>query len=276
MRHLRGATAIVTGASRGIGPDICSALGRRGVKLALIARSESALRTIADGLSAKGISAVPISANLGEDSSLMQALTLATRKLERIDLLVNNAAIEVLGPFHKLQADQIDEIVRVNVRAPMRLTLGVMSEMLAARRGHIVNVASAAGPFGLPYQAVYAATKAALIAFTKSIREEYRGTGVSASAVIPTFILGTGMYQRGLERAGVREHAPLVLTSTPWQVARAVVRAIEYDLPEVAVNRIPLRPILATIGLLPGMAGWLLRALGVTESMRRASERRPS
>jgi short-subunit dehydrogenase len=274
MRDLRGATAIVTGASRGIGPYICAALGEQGVKLALFARSKSELLRVAEQLRERGIAASAVPVDLADDAAIDEALSVVRQQLGHVDILVNNAGLEALGAFHTLPRERIDELLRVNVRVPMRLTSLLLAEMLAAHRGHIVNVASAAGHFGLPYQAIYAASKAALIAFTHAVRWENRGTGVSASAVIPTLVVGTGMYERERARAPLGERVPWIVTATPQRVARAVTRAIQRDSAEIVVNKVPLRPILAAMTLVPGSGGWLLRALGVTEIFRRAANRR--
>ncbi len=170
MRDLDGATAIVTGASRGVGPYIAHALGRRGVVLALIARSADELGAVATKLAGYRIDATPVVADLANDAGLERALSMARRALGRIDVVVNNAAVDALGPFHETGTERIDAVLRVNLRAALELARRVLPDMLAAGRGHIVNVASAAAAFGLPYEAVYAATKGALVAFTRSIR----------------------------------------------------------------------------------------------------------
>jgi len=260
MDDLRGATAIVTGASRGIGPYISEVLGAQGVRLALFARSAEDLNAVAVRLGERGIEATPVPVDLTDDEAVLAALAVAKQTLGHIDILVNNAGLDALGAFHTLSPARIDEVLHLNLRIPMHLTRLVLGDMVARHRGHIVNVSSAAGTFGLPYQVVYAATKAALIAFTQSVRWEYRGAGVSASAVLPTLVVGTGMYERERALAPAGEGAPWVLTTTPERVAHAVVRAIERDLPEVVVNRVPLRPVLAALTLVPGSGGWLLRA----------------
>ena len=273
MRDLHGATAIVTGASRGLGPYIAAALGTRGVALALLARSRAELEAVAHRLGARGTTATAIPCDIADDHAREAALTRARAVLGRIDIVVSNAAIQALGPVHAVAPERVDEVLHLNVAVPMRLARSVLPEMLAARRGHIVNVASAAGPFGLPYQAAYAASKAALISFTRSLREECRETGVSASVVVPSFIVGTGMYERERDRSGVDERAPWMLTTSPRQVAQALVSAIERDRAEIVVNRVPLRPALAALALFPGIGPWILRAAGIVAGFRHASEK---
>ncbi len=271
MRDLQGATALVTGASRGVGPHICAALAARGVAMALIARSAVQLEQVAAHLRQGGARATAVPADLGDGAEIDDVVGRARAALGRIDILVNNAGLDVLGAFHTLAPESIDEVMRVNVGGTMRLTRVVLADMRAAGRGHVVNIASAAGHFGLPYQAVYAASKAALLGFTRSIREECRGSGVSASAVVPTFVLGAGMYERRRVQAHLDRRAPWLLTTTPERVGRAVVRAIEGDRAEVLVNRVPLRPILAIVRLVPGGAAWFLRVFGVVAGLAEAA-----
>jgi short-subunit dehydrogenase len=274
MRRLKNATAIVTGASRGIGPFICESLGSRGVNLALVARSEAELRSQARRLQRHGIVAAPVPADLATASGVDVAVAGAARALGSVDILVNNAGLECLGSFHEIQPAALRAILRLNMEGTMQLTRLVLPSMLARGRGHIVTIASAAGAFGVPYQAVYASTKAALVTFMSSIRSEYRGTGVSASAVLPTLVVGAGMYERERLLAPAGERISWALTCRPREVARAVVRAIEQDRAEVTVNRFPLRPVLGLLALFPGAGGWLLRQMGVTDSFSRAADRR--
>ena len=139
----------------------------------------------------------------------------------------------------------------------MMLTRAVLPDMLRRRGGHIVNMSSLAGKFGPGYQEAYAATKAALTAFSFSLRGTYRGTGVSASVVCPGFV-EAGIYARMKQRIG--RPAPGILglgVCQPERVAQAVLRAIQRDWPEVFVSRVPVRPVLALYPLSPSLGAWI-------------------
>jgi NADP-dependent 3-hydroxy acid dehydrogenase YdfG len=111
MFELRDATAIVTGASRGIGPHICAALGQRGVRLAVIARSSAELHAVAARLWQSGITATPIPADLTDDAALGDTLVAAKQALGHIDILVNNAGPDALGTSHTLLPARIDDVL---------------------------------------------------------------------------------------------------------------------------------------------------------------------
>jgi short-subunit dehydrogenase len=145
----------------------------------------------------------------------------------------------------------------------------VLANMVARKSGHIVNISSLAGKAGPACQEPYAATKAALTAFTFSLRATYRGTGVSASVVCPSFV-EAGIYARIKTRTC--RSAPVMLAgNSPERVARAVVRAIRRDVPELIVNRFPIRPVLALSALSPTLGEWLMNFLGVNDFFRSAA-----
>ncbi len=133
-----------------------------------------------------------------------------------------------------------------------------------------MNISSLAGKVGLPYNEPYAATKAGLVGLTKSLRAEYRGTGVSASVVCPGFV-EAGMYQRWRDQTG--RVAPRILgRSSPEAVGRAVVHAIERDVPEVLVNPGPTRLLVTLAELSPALAEKVVRRLGVAKWFRTTAE----
>jgi short-subunit dehydrogenase len=254
----------VTGASRGIGPHIVRALAARGVHLALAARSADLLETVAAEARARGVRAVPCPADLTRPEDRQRAVERTAAALGPIAVLVNNAGIETAGAFAALTADDIAVTVETNLTAPLHLARLVLPGMLARRRGHIVNVASLGGKQGAPYDAVYCGTKAGLVEWTAALRAELRGTGVSVSAVCPGYVTGVGMFAR----FGVP--APRAIGScAPEAVAAAVVRAVTRDQPEVIVNSMPVRGLLALDALSPRLGLWLVERLGVTAFQRR-------
>lgn len=270
MKDLAGKAAIVTGASRGLGVYIARALAAAGMDLVIAARTAAALDDLKAQLEGGGRKIIAVPTDLGQRAAREALVAAATAALGPVDVLVNNAGIEFTVAYHKLRPEEIDDAITVNLAAAMHLARLVLPDMLARGRGHIVNLSSLAGKAGPAYSEPYAATKAALIGFTQSLRASYAGTGVSASVICPGFV-EEGMYARAKAEVGLA--APKALgVSTPQAVADAVVRAIRDDLPEVIVNPRPVRPLLALAALAPGLAEKLARLIGVNEIFRKGAE----
>jgi len=253
MKDLNGRTAIVTGASRGLGVYIARGLASRGMNLVLAARSADAIGALSQDLSAHGHRAIAVPTDVVQREHLEGLVERTLAEFGTIDVLVNNAGLEAVYHYHKLPLAEVDQVIGVNLRAPMHLTSMVLPGMLERRRGHIVNISSLAGKAGPACAEPYAATKAGLIGFTQSLRASYRADGVSASVICPGFVSGAGMYARAKEQYG-REAPRMLGQSTPEAVARAVLKAIEDDLPEVIVNPAPVRPLLGLAATAPGLA----------------------
>ena len=278
MKPLAGRCAIVTGASRGIGAHIALALAAEGMSLVLAARSPDNLEQRCREIESAHPSArvVGIPTDVADELALRRLVTAAVGELEAIDLLVNNAGVETFAPFDLVERSEIEAAIRVNLLAPMLLTHQVLPAMLRRRRGHIVNVASLAGKMGLACMETYAATKSGVIGFTQSLRATYAGSGVSASAVCPGFVAEGGMYARftadlELRRNGSSSRPPSFQPVTAGAVARAVVRAVTLDLPEVIVTRRPIRPLLAAATLSPGLAERAIERLGLHRLTRQVA-----
>lgn len=273
MRELEGRTAVVTGASRGLGRHIARALAAEGVDLGLVARSAGALERVASELGeAHGVAASPIPADLSDRREVEAAAGRARSELGAVDVLVNNAGLMTTHPFHLRDPDDIEKGVRVNLLAPLLLARHLVPEMVERGRGHVVNISSLAGKIGPPYEEVYGATKAGLIGFTQSLRREYRGTGVSASVICPGYVTGTGMYADVVDETGVT--APeRIGRATPAGVASAVLRGICDDAPEIVVNSAPVRPLTVLSEVSPRLGEWLGRRLGVFRPFERGVEK---
>ena len=253
----------MTGASRGIGPYIAQTLAKQGMNLVLAARSAAQLETLADHTRRSGVKSVAMPVDLREPGACQVLISAAMKKCGPVDVLVNNAGAEMTSSYHKLPSQAIERIIQVNLTAPMLLARLVLPEMLERRCGHIVNMSSLAGKVGPPFCEPYAATKAGLIAFTQSLRIEYRGTGVSASVICPGNVQA-GIYQRLMGETGLT--APSFLgTSTPESVALAVVRCIKKDIPEIIVNPGPARWLTALAELSPSLAEYVMRRFGVAD-----------
>ncbi|MFL5575913.1 MAG: SDR family NAD(P)-dependent oxidoreductase [Gemmatimonadaceae bacterium] len=257
MLDLYNKRVLITGAAGGIGPHLARRFAQRGARLVLSALPDSGVADVADDLRAAAVEA-----DLTRAAEVERLATAAVEALGGVDVLVNNAGVEMMRPFERLGGVELATALAVNLAAPMQLTRLLLPAMLERRLGHVVNVASLAGKAAPAHMETYSATKAGLIAFTRSLRATYRGRGVSASVVCPGFVRAGGMYQRAHESLGVT--APRLMgTTSPTAVADAAVRVVERDLPEAIVNRGPVRLLVAAGELFPELGPWLLRRSGV-------------
>ena len=267
MKTIRGAHALVTGGSRGLGPHIGRALADAGANLTLTARSADSLRQVAEELAGDATRVHAIAADVCDDVARRKLIEEAESTLGPIDILVNNAGIEWIVPYTDLSPDRIEAMVRTNLVAPLILSRLVLEGMIERGRGHVVMMSSLGGKKGSPYSATYAATKAGMIAWTSGLRIELEGTGVSASVICPGFVSEAGMF------AVRTQKAPRVLgTSTPEAVAQAVLRAIQRDVGEIIVNPGPVRLMMVFEHLSPRFARWVLEKAGVYDYYRRQAE----
>ncbi|MGW7517531.1 SDR family NAD(P)-dependent oxidoreductase [Streptomyces sp. NPDC054796] len=186
MHDYTGQTALVTGASKGLGEAFARELAARGAHLVLVARSADALDKLAEQLrSAYGVRTDVIAADL-TDRQAPQAVADALQERElSVDLLVNNAGMGAVGPFLSRPYEPNARSVDLNVSALMELVHHIGRSMLERGRGGIINVSSTAAFQPMPYQASYSATKAFVLSFTEALVEELRGTGVRVMAAHP-------------------------------------------------------------------------------------------
>ena len=272
MKDLEGRTALLTGASGGIGAHLADGLGRRGVRLALSGRNVDALERVADRVRATGSEAVVVPADLTDLGAADELPSRAEAALGPLDILVNNAGVESPADYTDLSVTEIERYVAVNLTAAMVLIRRTVPGMLARGRGHVVTLASIAGKGPIPYDAPYAATKAGLIGLMRSLRVEYAATPVGFSVVCPGFVEGEGMYGRMVDQ-GFRSPS-LLGTSPPGTVVDAVIDAITRDRAETIVNPMPLRPLFALEELVPGTGERLVTAIGTRRMFAGLARRR--
>jgi short-subunit dehydrogenase len=268
--ELRGTVGILTGASRGLGVHFAEALARKGVHLALAARSEQELKETESRLSRFGVRTVSIPTDVSKLEDLERLVETTTTELGPPDLLVNNAGIEQYAHYHQIDIDLIERILRVNIWAPEALTRLVLPGMVERRKGHVVNVASVAGKTAVPYNAIYSSSKHALVGFSWSLREEVKPYGVGVSVVCPGFVAGAGMFADWSQG----EKPPTMSRSVaPEKVAAAVVTAVERDKAEIIVASGLAKTVDVTHAISPALTTKLARRGGVYAFLRRATER---
>lgn len=243
--RLAGRTALVTGASSGIGREIARALAPAGVRLAITARREARLTALADEIAALGCARpVVLPADLaapGGPEALFQA---ARAALGPIEFLINNAAAGRYGPAHSADPEAIARVVMLNVGALVDLTLRALPEMVARRSGTILQLASTAAFAPLPYMATYAATKAFVLSFSEAVHEEVKAHGVRVICFCPGRTASEFTQAAGYQ-GRAPEHARFGAQSAE-AVARAAVTAL------AAGGRVQF----------PRFSHWLLAALG--------------
>jgi short-subunit dehydrogenase len=258
MRDLARRTAIITGASRGLGAHIARALAAEKMNLVLAARSREGLERVAGELREGGTKAIVVPTDVTDRSALEALVSAAREEFGTVDVLVNNAGVLTIFPYHRIGIEDMERAVRVNLISAMILTRLSLPGMLERGCGHIVNMSSIAGIWGPPCDEVYGATKAGLIGFTQSLRAEYHGTGVSASVICPGYVEEAGMYHDSQEASGITAPA-LAGRTTPGAVAKAVVKAIKNDRPQIIVNAPPARPLAVFSTLSPSFGEWVMR-----------------
>ena len=275
MKELRGRCAVVTGASRGIGRHVALALGEQGMSVVLAARDADGLEHTRAIVERIGARTLIVPTDLTSDEDLRRLIARSEAAFGAVDVLVNNAGVETFARYDVVERAEIEAAIRVNLLAPMLLTHLALPGMLARHRGHVVNVASLAGRFGLACMETYTATKGGLVGFTQSLRATYRGRGISASAICPGFVAEGGMYVRFQEAASQDAAAPgegRQFRAVPAEaVGQAIVQAIVRDRPEAIVAPRPMRPLLAAAVLAPGVAERVVERLGLHDLIRRVA-----
>jgi short-subunit dehydrogenase len=241
--ELSGRTALLTGATGGLGRAIAKALAGRGATLVLSGRKADALEALAAELPGSGHRIAP--ADLAEPGA---AEALAA-EVGEVDVLVANAGLPGTGRLPDFSAEELIGALRVNLEAPMLLARALETGMLERGSGHLVFVASLSGKSATPLSSVYNATKFGLRGFALGLRADLNPLGVGVSLVSPGTIREAGMYAD----SGAAP-IPGLGTGSPQQVGDAVVRAIEQNKVELAVAPVQQR-LLAHFGLAtPGIA----------------------
>ena len=185
MFDLTGKTALITGASGGIGGAVAAALHAAGASVALSGTREAPLRELAESL---GERAHVVTANLGDAAAVEALPKQAAEAMGSVDILVNNAGINRDNLFMRMSDEEWAQVIDVNLTSSFRLARGVLRGMMKARWGRIVTITSVVGTTGNPGQANYAAAKAGLVGMSKSLAYEVASRGITVNCVAPGFI----------------------------------------------------------------------------------------
>jgi NADP-dependent 3-hydroxy acid dehydrogenase YdfG len=172
---LEGKVALVTGASRGIGAAVARMLDERGVKLGLASRSGDDL----------GLDAVAQACDVRELEQLESIVAATVERFDRLDILVANAGVGAYGPFLDLSREHLDEMIDINLRGTLYAVRAALPHLVESGKADIVTLASEAGRRGLPFEAVYCASKFGQVGFTRALDHELREQGVRCTNVCP-------------------------------------------------------------------------------------------
>jgi short-subunit dehydrogenase len=221
-------TAVVTGASSGIGTEIARNLAGRGHQVVLVARSADKLAELADEITGSGGRAEVLAADLSQRAVRAGLLDRITDLGLVPDVLVNNAGLSTLGPVHKADPDEELNMIEVDVVAVADLCTRFLPGMVDRGRGAVLNVASTAAFQPLPGQAAYGAGKAFVLSYTQSLAGELRGTGVTATALCPGPV-DTGFGARaGFSKEDAEDALPAFMWVSAEEVAKVGVDALDH------------------------------------------------
>tara|TARA_Y100001968_G_scaffold304139_1_gene318893 strand:+ start:726 stop:1478 length:753 start_codon:yes stop_codon:yes gene_type:complete len=218
---LENKTAIITGASRGIGKAIALALSKEGAEVIINhSSSPEQAEEVVNTIRSSGGKAYSVQANIAEEASVNELIKTVLEKSSRIDVLVNNAGITRDGLLMRMKTDDWKSVIDLNLSGVFLCTKAVSRQMLKQKEGRIINITSVVGLMGNAGQANYSAAKAGLIGLTKSTAKEFASRGITVNAVAPGFIV-TDMTKE-LNNEEILKAIPLSKFGDPEHVAGAV------------------------------------------------------
>ncbi|MEP6574547.1 MAG: SDR family NAD(P)-dependent oxidoreductase [Gemmatimonadota bacterium] len=228
-------TALVTGATEGIGRAIAFALGAAGYRVGICARTPSRLRPVLESLQAAGYTAAAAPCDVGVEADVKTAVRDLTAEIGPIDTLVNNAGVAILKPFLELSVEDWDTTMATNLRSMFLVTREVLPGMRERKTGNIVNIASLAGKNGFAGGTAYTASKHAVLGFSKSLMMEVRKENIRVLTICP------GSVDTGMMRNQSVLTPDLDRILLPEDIARVVIDALA--LPTRAlVSELDIRP----------------------------------
>jgi short-subunit dehydrogenase len=240
MTEIRGKTALVTGATGGLGRAIARALKDEGCAVVVTGRQAGPLDQVATELGGRAVVA---------DLSRREDLDRMLQEAGPVDIAVMNAALPGSGQLQEWEQEEIDRVIEVNLANPIAMTRALLPGFLDRRRGHFVYISSLSGKVGSRGAPMYSATKFGLRGFAHTLHGDLLGTGVGCSVVNPGFVRDAGMFADSGTKL-----PPGTGTVSPEQVAAAVVRAVRRNRAEIDVAPVPLRLGAVFGSLVPGVA----------------------
>jgi 3-oxoacyl-[acyl-carrier protein] reductase len=221
--NLTDKVAIVTGSSRGIGQAVAVRLAEAGVKVVLNGTVENRINAVADQIKSTGGIALPVPADVSNVADVNRLIDTVKNAYGKVDILVNNAGIARDQLLLRMSDEEWDTVLNIDLKGVFLCTRAVLKQMLRQRWGRIINISSIVGVVGNPGQANYAAAKAGVIGFTRTVAQEMGSRGITANAVAPGFI-ETEMTSNLVEAAKteIKKRIPAGYFGTPRDVAEVV------------------------------------------------------
>jgi short-subunit dehydrogenase len=251
-----GCTTLITGASAGLGREFARQLAGRAHSLILVARREQKLSELRDELRRQhpNLTVRIRNTDLADLAQLKELMSWLDHEKTDVDLLINNAGLGDSGPFATSDPIRNEQMMFVNMIALTSLTRHLLPQMIARKRGGILNVSSSAGFLPIPGMAIYAATKAYVTSFSEALRAELRGTGVSICALCPGPV-HTEFQEVAKRSGGQREDGPEFVHVSVEQVVRDALTGLEADRPLV-IPGLPMKIVMFLVRITPM---WILR-----------------
>lgn len=254
MFRLKGRTAIITGASSGIGRETAREFARHGANVVLASRNREKLEAIAADI--HGVAMV-VTADVTERLSVAALTRRTVEEFGGIDILINNAGVGLFAPVADGNLDNARYLFEVNFWGAVNCIQAVTPYMTAQRRGHIVNVSSVAGHISPPHMGMYAASKHALAAVSNSLRVELSGNGVGVSTIYPG-LTETSFMENMLQEVEAPAIPPIARFVSSNAVAKRIVQAVRFNLRDAYVSPEDVAAVAAD-AFVPQVSDWLMR-----------------
>lgn len=269
LRKISGTTAVITGATSGIGRETALQFAEAGAKVVIAGRREDRLRDLAALIGAAGGEALPVRTDVAEESQAANLIEAACARFGRIDTLVNNAGVALAAKFEDQSIEDFRRVMDVNFWGAVHATRAAVPRMKAGGGGVIINVSSILGKRGMPFETAYCASKFALAGFSEALRVELMSEGIDVVSVFPGAV-ETEIFESASNQTGME--IPAFFPKFPArEMARLIVRAARYPQPEI-VMALDAVAINAANRLVPSIMdlalGWTVPFI---DGMRRAA-----
>jgi 2-hydroxycyclohexanecarboxyl-CoA dehydrogenase len=219
---LDGKTAVVTGGARGIGQAIATVLANQGAAVAVWDLNLAGAEEAAAAIREKGGTAIAVGVDAADAAEVAAAAARTRSEFGPVAILVNNAGVSGFEPFTSITEESWDRIIRINLKGPFLVTKEIVTDMLAARWGRIVNISSSSAQTGAPVMAHYVASKGGVIGLTKALAMEYADLGITVNNVPPGFIDTPLLREGPVDVNEVAAMMPMKRAGQPEDIAHAV------------------------------------------------------
>jgi NAD(P)-dependent dehydrogenase (short-subunit alcohol dehydrogenase family) len=270
IRKLRGTTAVITGATSGIGRETALEFVRAGARVVVAGRREERLQELTAEIAAMGGQSLAVSTDVADQTQVERLIEQAFKQFGRIDVLVNNAGVGMAARFDEMSLEDFRRVMDVNFWGAVYACKAVVPQMRKQQGGGvIINISSILGKRGMPFETAYCASKFALAGFSEALRTEVMADGIDVSTIFPgaveTEIFATAANQTGMEVPGILPKFPA------RAMARVIVRDARFPQPEI-VMALDAQAINFFNTLVPGLVdialGW---SVPFIEGMRRGA-----